>query len=323
MADISGFFYRDKESGASPVRTVSESEHRRILESSEDIPEQKPSFPLFLDEVGISGKTLWINLPEGMIPFDAFMTVSLGPDSRGIHMSRMEGAISELHGVFFENPVEYAEALAKKVAAGQSGDRIDIRLSGKIPLIQTTSASRKNSVDSVIIEVNVSGIKKKDKNEDNLEMKTFLTAGLDHITACPCTQEYNRALFETESPSCLPTHSQRSTTRLSARVSDGYPDWKELVKCLKSALHTTNDLLKRNDEAEIVLKSHSAPQFAEDAARETARAAGRIMGARLHPDTEIWIESLSLESIHTHNVWCRTSTTIGRILEIENIMQSR
>ncbi len=314
MENISGFFYRDSESGASSLKKVSESEHRRVLESSEDIPEQQPSFPLFLDEVGISNKTLWITLPEGMIPFEAVMTVSLNPDSRGIHMSRMEGAISDLHGVFFENPVSYAETLAKKTASEQSGDRIGIKLSGKLPLVQTTSASRNSSVDSVMTEVDVSGIKKNGK----LKLETFLSAGLDHITACPCTQEYNRALFNTESSGCLPTHSQRSTTRLYVRVSDGYPDLKELVKCLKSALHTTNDLLKRNDEAEIVLKSHSAPQFAEDAARETARAAGRIMGKRLSPDTPVIIESLSLESIHTHNVWCRVSTTIGRIVETEN-----
>lgn len=317
MENFSGFFYRDKESGASPLKSISESEHKRIIDTSQDIPEQAPSFPLFLDEVGISNKTIWINLPEGLVPFEASITVSLPHESRGIHMSRMEGAVSDLHGILFEKPTDYAEELAKKIAEKQSGDRVKINLSGKIPLIQTTTASRNKSIDSVSIEISVSG----QKEEGNIKLETFLSAGMDHITACPCTQEYNRALFSTESSTCLPTHSQRSSTKLSVRVSDGYPKWQDLVTCIKSALHTTNDLLKRNDEAEIVLKSHSAPQFAEDAARETARAAGRIMGGKLSPDTPVKIESLSLESIHTHNVWCKVSTTMGRIAEIENSLK--
>ncbi|WP_027357963.1 GTP cyclohydrolase, FolE2/MptA family [Desulforegula conservatrix] len=317
MENFSGFFYRDKESGASSLKYIPESEHKRILNTSEDIPEQAPSFPLFLDEVGISNKTLWISLPEGLIPFEATITVSLPPDSRGIHMSRMEGAISELHGVLFESPTVYAEELARKIGEKQTGDKVSVNLSGKIPLIQTTTASRNKSIDSVMIDISVSGLKK----DENLKLETVLSAGMDHITACPCTQEYNRALFNTESSKCLPTHSQRSSTRLAVRVSNGYPEWKDLVTCIKSALHTTNDLLKRNDEAEIVLKSHSAPQFAEDAARETARAAGRIMGGKLSSDTPVKIESLSLESIHTHNVWCKVSTTMGRITEIENSLK--
>lgn len=319
MENFSGFFYRDKESGASSLKHIPASEHRRIIDTSEDIPEQVPSFPMFLDEVGINGKTLWISLPEGLIPFEAAITVSLPPGSRGIHMSRMEGAVSELHGVFFEKPSDYAEELARKIAEKQTGEKVSINLTGRIPLIQTTTASRNKSIDSVLIDISVSGL----KNGGDIEFETFLSAGMDHITACPCTQEYNRALFNTESSKCLPTHSQRSSTKLAVRVTKGYPEWKDLVKCIKSALHTTNDLLKRNDEAEIVLKSHSAPQFAEDAARETARAAGRIMGGMLSPDTPVRIESLSLESIHTHNVLCRVSTTMGQIAEIENSLKNR
>lgn len=313
MENFSGFFYRDKESGAPPLKHIPESEHRRIIDASEDIPEQKPSFPMYLDEVGINGKTVWISLPEGFIPFEASINVSLPPDSRGIHMSRMEGAISELHGIFFDSPSSYAEELAKKISSNQKGEKVEVGISGRLPLVQMTSASRNRSVDSISLDLRVSGVKK----PEGMHLLTLLSVGMDHITACPCTQEYNRALFSIESSRCLPTHSQRSTTKLTVQVVDGYPGWKDLVKCVKTALHTTNDLLKRNDEAEIVLKSHSAPQFAEDAARETARAAGRILGDKLPEDATVNVESLSLESIHTHNVWCRVSTTIGRIAEIE------
>ena len=35
MENFSGFFYRDKESGASSLKYIPESEHKRILETSE------------------------------------------------------------------------------------------------------------------------------------------------------------------------------------------------------------------------------------------------------------------------------------------------
>ena len=72
----------------------------------------------------------------------------------------------------------------------------------------------------------------------------------------------------------MPTHSQRSQTWLHLRSAAQAPAHQEMLTCLENSLHLTQDLLKRPDEAEIVLKSHIHPQFAEDAVRETARGVG-------------------------------------------------
>jgi len=82
----------------------------------------------------------------------------------------------------------------------------------------------------------------------------------------------------------------------------GHPSFGEILECLESALHVTQDLLKRPDEAEIVLKAQHFPRFAEDTAREIAKETGKRFGRKLPASTEVIIESLSLESIHIHNV---------------------
>ncbi len=93
------------------------------------------------------------------------------------------------------------------------------------------------------------------------------------------------------------------------------PSFEEILECLESTLHVTQDLLKRPDEAEIVLKAHRFPQFAEDVVRETAKEVGKKFVRKLPASTEVFIESLSLESIHAHDVHCILRTTLGEILD--------
>ena len=104
-------------------------------------------------------------------------------------------------------------------------------------------------------------------------------------------------------------------TRLSVEDSEDRLKYDDLVSCLERALHMTQGLLKRPDEAEMVLKAHQRPQFAEDIVRETAREAGRMFKDKLLPSSEITVESLSLESIHIHNVRAVLKTNLGRIVE--------
>ncbi|MEW6519732.1 MAG: GTP cyclohydrolase, FolE2/MptA family [Thermodesulfobacteriota bacterium] len=280
--------------------------HQRVMASGTDVPEQAPSFAIPLDAVGIAGKTLWVLLPEGRLPFSASLTVDLPGHSRGIHMSRLEQAVTELHDEPFARLSHYAGALAAKVVARQQGSAARVCLTGKRPLLRQSKISRQLSVDHLLVRV-----------EAMISRDGVLTLangiGVCHITSCPCTQVYNRHVFTARGDCPMPTHSQRSRTWLHLRGVGEAPAHQELLSCLEESLHLTQDLLKRPDEAEIVLKSHQYPQFAEDAVRETARAAGRLFGPVLPADTVVTIESLSLESIHIHDVCCRLETTLGAI----------
>ena len=312
MANSSGLVheYENARPGLRPEIPLSE--HHRALHEGKDVPEQAPSFRIVLTEVGISEKTIWISLPQGKLPFNTEISMNLPEHLRGIHMSRIEEAVSQLYQKSFSDIRYYAQELAPLVIERQRGEWAKVLVSGKAPIVRRTSVSQRTSVDAVDISAEVCA----SFNGAALSFKTIIGMSLCHITACPCTQVYNQALFQTVD-AYLPTltHSQRAKTKLCLEVDGDHPTYGEILECLESTLHITQGLLKRPDEAEIVLKAHRFPQFAEDVVRETAKEVGKRFGSKLPDATEVIIESLSLESIHTHNVRCALKTTLKGILD--------
>lgn len=291
--------------------SISPQDHARVLAEGLDIPQQQPSFALPLPEVGICGKTVWVRLPEGLIPFTARLEVNLAAQVRGIHMSRMEEVIAVLYDQEFADLREYGLQLGREMMARQGASNGRVRLVGQLPLIRMAKVSGRQSVDSIAVSLDLKLV----GQGAELQSVALFGVGVAHITACPCTQAYNQTLFHKEGEDCpLPTHSQRSQTTLSVQSAGLSPSIDELLACLEAALHVTQDLLKRTDEAQLVYTSHSQPQFAEDAVREVARQAGARFGKTLPPETLVVIDSLSLESIHIHDVCCRLETSLAEIV---------
>ncbi len=295
------------------TRFISDEAHREALARGVDVPEQLPSFPLPLNEVGISGKTVWVMLPEGRLPFSAAVHVNLPASVRGIHMSRIEDAIAKLHEQSFADLAAYGEELARLTLAGQQGSRAVVSLRGQLPCRRQTPVSQRTSLDTVEISADIT----LNRVAEQTSLRRTLGVSVAHITACPCTQLYNAVIFRSgpDGPP-MPTHSQRSRTTLQLSTPGSGPSYDELRHCLEESLHVTGDLLKRPDEAELVMKSHYLPQFAEDAVRETARNVGCRFSHNLAASTKVFIESLSLESIHIHDVHCRLQTTLGEIAAV-------
>jgi GTP cyclohydrolase-4 len=295
---------------------IPEKKHRHVLETCIDVPEESPSFPIPLQKVGISGKTVWVGLTGnkgGHIPFTAKILVNLPANKRGIHMSRIEQAIATLYDKQFASLSEYGELLASHVLDTQNAQNIFLELTGRLPFIQQAPVSRLTSIDS--IEVSFSVELERNKNETMGKMQ--VGAGVHHLTACPCTLSYNEVLFNRfNDPWPQATHSQRSKTELSISPPDykQLPTYDVLADILAEVLHVSQDLLKRPDETELVLKAHRYPQFAEDTVREVARAAGEKFKDILPPETRVQVKTLSLESIHIHDVECCLETKLGEIL---------
>jgi len=295
---------------------IPENKHRQILESCIDVPETTPSFPLPLADVGISGKTVWVRLAGnrgGHVPFRARILVNLAGDRRGIHMSRIEQAISSLHDREFTSLAEYGKLLGRQILTTQKALHLSLELTGHLPYIQQAPVSKLQSVDS--FEASCTVVLQKNSAVETL--KTQVGVGVNHLTACPCTLSYNKTLFNCfNDPWPLASHSQRSKTRLqvSPPADNQLPAYNDLTEILESVLHLSQDLLKRPDETELVLRAHRYPQFAEDTVREVARAAGEKFRDLLPPATRIHIHSLSLESIHIHDVECSLDTSLGDII---------
>jgi GTP cyclohydrolase FolE2 len=292
--------------------------HKKVLAESVDVPEEAPSFPLPLKKVGISGKTVWVKLTGnngGRLPFTAKILVNLDQNRRGIHMSRIEQAISSLHDREFSSLPEYGKELARLILNSQNGRCLSLDLAGQLPLVQKAPVSGIDSVDTIEVSCKLV-IEKKGTRES---VTTRAGAAVHHLTACPCTLSYNDTLASKfQFPCSRATHSQRSQTQLlvspPARLPP--PSYGELTEALDSVLHVSRDLLKRPDETELVLKAHRYPQFAEDSVRQVARAAGKKFAGTLPEETRIQIHSRSLESIHIHDVECSLDTTLGEILAV-------
>jgi GTP cyclohydrolase FolE2 len=300
------------DAGRGGDRLIPAAEHERVLARGVDVPEERPAVPLPIGEVGISGKTVWLRSGGLTLPMRAELCVDLPAERRGIHMSRMEEVVSRLYREDFPSPAAYAAALAAGVLAGQEGGRAEARIAGGMPLLRPAAVSGRDSLDTVEVDCRAVALR---RGGDVAVTETGLGVTVTHITACPCTQAYNLELCGRNGGLMpMPTHSQRSRTTLRLLVRGAEPPGvDELVACLDRALHLTSDLLKRPDEAEIVMASHRRPQFAEDAVRETARSAWEAFGGVLPPETGVEIESLSLESIHIHDVRCRMETSLAGI----------
>ncbi len=290
---------------------ISAADHQRIIENMRDVPEETPAVRIGLSEVGISSKIVWVKLRQGLLPFEADISVSLPAGFRGIHMSRMEGVISELHEQEFEDIRHYSTELGSQILKFQRGDSVTVLLSGKMPLLTKTFVSNKPSLDSLTVFAKTKAFRR----NNTIATTTKIGVQVAHITACPCTQVYLQDFVSCANKGVLPcpTHSQRSLTLLLLEDKRGGIGFDDLLTCLQSGLHVVQDLLKRPDEAELVMKSHLKPQFAEDAVRSVAEQVFVNLADRLEPDSVIEIESVSLESIHLHNVRCRLVMTFAEL----------
>jgi len=304
---------RQDEEGGDHSCLISMADHERVVACGVDVPQEPPAVPLPLNDVGITGKTVWLRLKGTTLPMRASLGVDLPPFRRGIHMSRMEEVVSRLYDEEFDSLPAYAASLAAGVLEGQEGGMAEVGLAGALPFVRATAVSGRSSLDTVEVDCRAVAVRKSGRIRT---ARIALGVTASHITACPCTQAYNFELGGGDGIMPMPTHSQRSRTTLRLAAAGGLGTGvDDLLACLDNALHLTSDLLKRPDEAEIVMASHRRPQFAEDAVREVARSAWLRFGGELPPETGVEIESLSLESIHIHDVRCRLETTLGEIGE--------
>ncbi len=284
--------------------------HQITVAESSDVPEEAPEFSIDLDEVGICNKTVWALLAQGRMPFEADVTVGLDDSYRGIHMSRIEECIADLYTYQVRDIREYASILSESVLEKQAARHVKVKLKGALPWLTETSVSKKTSLDTVSVSVEVVAF----RPEDRMTKQITIGLGLNHITACPCTQKYNQFFYQQPCEG-LPaaTHSQRCNTVLYVRDDQEKIGFEDLKACLLSGQHWVQDLLKRPDEAEIVTQAHRNPQFIEDVIRNVACQVSRLLGAKLDDSSQIVIESLSQESIHSHDVRARLKASLGQI----------
>jgi GTP cyclohydrolase I/GTP cyclohydrolase-4 len=112
------------------------------------------------------------------------------------------------------------------------------------------------------------------------------------------------------------THNQRGIGRLHVGCPEGCAETVEAADLLSIVEHSMSseifELMKRNDEVEVVEKAHRNPRFVEDCVREMVRMAVETFG-HLGEGAFVSARQENLETIHKHNVVAERYGLLGEL----------
>ena len=110
------------------------------------------------------------------------------------------------------------------------------------------------------------------------------------------------------------THNQRNVCTVIMTTDDSVSiEADELIDIVNDSFSSpTFEVLKRDDEATVVINAHKNPRFVEDMVRAVlTKIVNRYSG--LSDDTLVTVKSESEESIHKHNAFAERTATMGEL----------
>ena len=136
------------------------------------------------------------------------------------------------------------------------------------------------------------------------------------MTACPCAQQTVSEMMPCAGEVPVMSHNQRNICTALFRMDDGTDvEADDIIDLVQGAFSSpTYELLKRDDEGQVVINAHSNPRFVEDVVRNVLESI--VERYRDLPDNvEITVKSESEESIHKHNAFAERTATLGELRE--------
>ncbi len=126
------------------------------------------------------------------------------------------------------------------------------------------------------------------------------------MSVCPSAQATISKLLSIQKANS-PSHSQKVELRGTVTTHGKIARIEKIAKALYRSFSAPSiTLLKRNDEARLIIEAFRNPLFVEDIARRAIAEIAREFKDKLPSDTLIEVEAYSLESIHPHNVYAYT-----------------
>ncbi len=273
---------------------------------------------LGLREVGVSGvrKPLSVRRPGGAVTLHAEFSVHVDlPASRkGSDLSRNAEILAEIVDATALRPVasleEACRAIARELLLRHSyahRTRVDARADHFLP--RGVTPGRRSFEDFLLL-----ADARAQREEDGSLSAESYSVGAEALgmTACPCAMETARARLEEEFPllkdpslASLPivSHNQRNrTTLLFGFTEPAEVEAEEIVAAIEEAQSSpTYAILKRGDEAGVVLAAHRNPKFVEDVLRDLLTSVPRKFPS-LPDSTIVRATTRSEESIHKYDV---------------------
>lgn len=298
-----------------------------LLNHLTNVVESEPLHKISINKIGVFNQKEMIYIedieaPETYIPIPCEISVGVDlSENRGIHMSRCIQSIFALSKRKFKTLDDFAYELATTVRNEQKTETSFANVTGTYFHKRITKKTKLETHDSMefISQVTVS--------DKETQIKTGLK--VYHLTGCPCTKTYTKYSIVPELKKqgfTLPqihnilevaiagTHMQLGTTILTInKTKKDTVTHKDLYEVLDKSLHLVNELLKRPDEHDLVVRALKRPQFTEDAAREVAFNTYQEFKNILPSNTEISIDQILKDSIHIHDVGALVKKTLGEI----------
>lgn len=241
--------------------------------------------------------------------------VDLPSTQRGSHLSRNLEVIAEIVEQGVAEPIKGLEVLAADICR-KLLDRHDYATLAEVHIKADYFLERRLPTGRKSIESYLLMAKATNKRGDG--MMKMIGARVVGMTACPCAMESVDELHGNplKQKGCLPTisHNQRNITTVMLEVpSECEVEADDLIEIAEASFSSpTFEILKRAEEAHVVLTAHQNPKFVEDVVRDNLALILKRF-PHLPDDTIVTVSSESEESIHKHNAMAERVTTLGEL----------
>ncbi len=307
-----------------------------------DIHEKYPEVSLSLNKVGVVKVKMpigYISLnkkPVIIVPvFDAF--IDLPSNQKGIHSSRNYEVIDDVLSQYVGKTYKLEDvslAISRELLEKHKyATRSEVRARGEAIFKKETPKTKSPSYESFKIIAKAVSERRPDGSINSRRMIGISLAG---ITACPCAREVVRKIAEEEIGELdltideirkildkipIATHMQRAFGSILVEIPEGMEvEATRLVEIINNSMSSsTFELLKRPDEAELVIRATSNPRFVEDCVRYMMSYFLKEF-PNFPDNARLFFKARSMESIHQHDLIAERVTTLGEIRKESNLI---
>jgi GTP cyclohydrolase-4 len=240
--------------------------------------------------------------------------VDLPATRKGVHMSRSVEAVNEILDKAIHKPVKGIENLCANIAKQllekhSYANLAEVKMEADYFLDCKTPSGMPTTESYTLLGRAIA--------ERARKLRKSIGVRVIGMSSCPCAietiKEFSKKKLKPKSYPIL-THNQRNISTLIVEVPEEYDiEANDLIKIVESCVSSpTYELLKRKDEAKLVLKAYKNPKFVEDIVRDIL---SEVMKKYyyLPDDVLLAVRSESEESIHKHNAFAERITTLREL----------
>lgn len=273
-----------------------------------DVQAWRPAVNLKLTRVGIRGVKKPVKIrrkgKENYLLCEMNIFVDLPANRKGSDLSRNAEIVEEIVDKSVRQPYSGLEELCEEVTRKllerhEYASRAEA-FASSIYFLEKKTPLGKRTLEPYRIMARAIA------NRDE-KIKRFIGVEVVGMTACPCAMENIRKVYGEKY-----THNQRNIATIFIE-NNGSVDADDLIEIAESAMSSpTYEILKREDEMEVVKKAHENPKFVEDVVRDILKSIVEKY-PDLPDDFIVIARSQSHESIHKHDAFAERVTTIGEL----------